>query len=257
MGIKGFKVDFMDRDDQPMVDFHYRAAEIAAKHKLLIDFHGTYKPTGLQRTFPNVINFEGVHGLEQMKWSSEKVDQVTYDVTFPFIRMIAGPIDYTQGAMRNASKGNYRPIGSEAMSQGTRCRQLAEYIIFESPLNMLCDSPSNYMQEKECTNFIASVPTVWDNTVSLNGKIGEYITIARQKGDVWYLGSLTNWDKRELELDLSFLGEGNFKAEVFKDGVNANKAARDYKKEIINIPASKKLKINMAQGGGYVMRIYR
>ncbi|MDU1890280.1 MAG: glycoside hydrolase family 97 protein [Dysgonomonas sp.] len=257
MGIKGFKVDFMDRDDQPMVDFHYKAAEIAAKYKMLIDYHGTYKPTGLQHTFPNVINFEGVHGLEQMKWSSAKVDQVTYDVTFPFIRMVAGPVDYTQGAMRNATKGNYRAVGSEAMSQGTRCRQLAEYIIFESPLNMLCDSPSNYMQEKECLEFIASVPTVWDNTIALNGKIGEYITIARQKGDAWYVGSLTNWDKRELEVDLSFLGDGNFKAEVFRDGVNANKAARDYKKEVINIPANKKVKIDMAQGGGYVMKIYR
>ncbi|SHE39372.1 glycoside hydrolase family 97 protein [Dysgonomonas macrotermitis] len=257
MGIKGFKVDFMDRDDQPMVDFHYKAAEIAAKYHMLLDYHGSYKPTGLQRTFPNVINFEGVHGLEQMKWSLETVDQVTYDVTFPFIRMIAGPVDYTQGAMRNATRGNYRPVNSEAMSQGTRCRQLAEYIIFESPLNMLCDSPSNYMNEQECTEFIASVPTVWDNTISLNGEISKYITIARQKGDVWYVGSLTNWDTRTLNLDLSFLGEGNYKADIFKDGVNANKVARDYVKETIAIPTDRQLKISMAEGGGYVMKIYK
>lgn len=255
MGIKGFKVDFMDRDDQLMVDFHHRAAEIGAKYKMLMDFHGTYKPTGLQRTYPNVINFEGVNGLEQLKWSTEELDQVTYDVIIPFIRQVAGPMDYTQGAMRNASKGNFRPINSEAMSQGTRCRQLAEYIIFESPLNMLCDNPSNYMAEKECTEFIAAVPTVWDNTVSLDGKIGEYVAIARQKNGDWYVGALTNWDARNMELDLSFLGEGNFKGEVFKDGVNADRVGRDYKKETIDIPANKKLPVSMASGGGYVIKI--
>jgi len=255
MGIKGFKVDFMDRDDQPMVKFHADVARIAAKYRLLIDFHGTYKPTGLHRTFPNVINFEGVFGLEQMKWSEPTVDQVTYDVTVPFIRMVAGPMDYTQGAMRNAIKSNYRPVWSEAMSQGTRCRQLAEYVIFESPLNMLCDSPSNYMNEKECTEFIAAVPTVWDNTIALNGKVGEYVTIARQKGNLWYVGSLTNWDSRSIELDLSFLGEGAFRAEIFKDGVNAHRNARDYKKEIIAIPANRKLTVDMVSGGGFVMKI--
>lgn len=257
MGVKGFKVDFMDRDDQPMVNFHYRAAEIAAKYNIMLDYHGSYKPTGLQRTFPNVINFEGVHGLEQMKWAEPSVDQVTYDVTFPFIRMLAGPVDYTQGAMRNATKGNFRSINNEAMSQGTRCRQLAEYVIFESPLNMLCDNPSNYLREPECTQFIVDIPTVWDNTIALNGEIGQYVTIARQKGDEWYLGSMTNWDARTLELDLSFLGEGNYKAEVFKDGVNAGKVARDYKKEIVDIPNSRKMTIEMASGGGYAMKIYK
>ncbi|MDU1906030.1 MAG: glycoside hydrolase family 97 protein [Dysgonomonas sp.] len=257
MGIKGFKVDFMDRDDQIVVDFHRRGAEMAAKYKLLIDYHGTYKPTGLQRTYPNVINFEGVNGLEQMKWADESLDQVTYDVTIPFIRQVAGPMDYTQGAMRNATKSNYASIYNEAMSQGTRCRQLAQYIIFESPLNMLCDSPSNYMAEPECTEFIATVPTIWDNTVALNGEIAKYVSIARQKDDVWYVGSMTNWDSRDMELDLSFLGVGNFKGEVFKDGINANRVARDYKKEIIDIPSDRKLKISMAQGGGYVVKITR
>lgn len=254
MGIKGFKVDFMDRDDQLMVDFHHRGAVMGAKYKLLIDYHGTYKPTGLQRTFPNVINFEGVHGLEQLKWGKD-VDMVTYDVTIPFIRQVAGPMDYTQGAMRNATKANYRPVNSEAMSQGTRCRQLAEYVIFESPLNMLCDNPSNYMSEKECTDFIANVPTTWDNTVALKGEIAKYVSIARQKGDVWYVGALTNWDARNLELDLSFLGDGEFKAEVFRDGKNADRVARDYKKESVNIPANKRLNVEMAPGGGFVMKI--
>jgi len=255
MGIKGFKVDFMDRDDQLIVQFLADAASIAAKYHLMLDFHGIYKPTGLNRTYPNVINFEGVFGLEQMKWVDPSVDQVTYDVSIPFIRMVAGPMDYTQGAMRNATKDNFRPVYSEAMSQGTRCRQLAEYIIFESPLNMMCDNPSNYMKETECTEFIAAVPTVWDNTIALNGKVGEYVSIARQKGNIWYVGALTNWNPRNLELDLSFLGNGSFTAEVFKDGVNANRVARDYKKEIITIPANRKLTINMASGGGYVMKI--
>lgn len=218
MGVKGFKVDFMDRDDQKAVDFYYRAAETAAKNKLLVDFHGAYKPTGLQRTYPNVINFEGVHGLEQMKWSGPEVDQVTYDVTMPFLRMLAGPVDYTQGAMRNATKSNYRPVFSEPMSQGTRARQLAEYVVFESPINMLADSPTNYMKEPESTRFIAAVPEVWDNTIALSGKIGEHIAIARKKGDEWYVGAMTNWNPREMELDLSFLGEGNYKAEVLKMG---------------------------------------
>ncbi|MDR2949831.1 MAG: glycoside hydrolase family 97 protein [Prevotella sp.] len=256
MGIKGFKVDFMDRDDQVVVDFHRRGAEIGAKYKMLIDYHGTYKPTGLQRTYPNVINFEGVNGLEQMKWNAE-LDQVTYDVTIPFTRQLAGPMDYTQGSMRNATKGNYRSVYNEAMSQGTRCRQLAEYIIFESPLNMLCDSPSNYMAEPECTEFIATVPTIWDNTVSLNGEVGKFVSIARMNGNTWYVGSMTNWDARNLELDLSFLGEGNFQGEVFKDGINADRVAKDYKKEIIDIPADRKLFISMASGGGYVVKITR
>nr|WP_165021199.1 glycoside hydrolase family 97 protein [Dysgonomonas sp. ZJ279] len=255
MGIKGFKVDFMDRDDQPMVDFHRRSAEIAAKYHIMLDFHGTYKPTGLHRTYPNVINYEGVNGLEQLKWASDTLDQVTYDVTMPFIRMLAGPIDYTQGAMRNASRGNFRPVNSEAMSQGTRCHQLAEYIIFESPLNMLCDNPSNYMREKECTEFIAVVPTVWDNTVALDSEIGKYVSIARQKGDDWYVGVLNNWDDRTLTLDLSFLDGNGYKAEIFKDGVNANRAARDYKREVIDLPANKKLDVKLASGGGYVVKI--
>ena len=257
MGIKGFKIDFMDRDDQEMVDFHYRAAEIAAKYKLMVDFHGTYKPTGLNRTYPNVINYEAVHGLEQMKWSDIHTDQVTYDVTMPFIRMLAGPVDYTQGAMHNANKRCYHSSMDTPMSQGTRCRQLAEYVVFESPLNMLCDSPTNYDREEECTEFIATIPTVWEQTIAMNGEIGKYITMARRKGDVWYVGSLTNWDARTLTLDLSFLGAGRWKAEMFHDGVNANRLASDYQKTVTDIPASRKLTVKMAQGGGCALKIYK
>ncbi len=257
MGIKGFKIDFMDRDDQQMVDFHYRAAVTAAKYEMLVDFHGTYKPTGINRTYPNVINFEAVHGLEQMKWTGPELDQVTYDVTMPFIRMVAGPVDYTQGAMRNATRRTHRGINDEPMSQGTRCRQLAEYVIFESPLNMLCDSPTSYEKEQECTSFISAVPTVWDNTIALNGEIGQYVSIARRKADVWYVGALTNWDARKLELDLSFLDEGDYMAEVYRDGANANRIASDYRKETVAISSNRKMTISMAQGGGFAMKIYK
>lgn len=255
MGFKGFKIDFINRDDQQAVKFCERMARIAAENHLLIDFHGVYKPAGIQRTYPNVLNFEGVAGLEQLKWSPEGYDEVTYDVTIPFVRMVAGPMDYTQGAMRNAIRKNYHPIGSEAMSQGTRCRQLAEYAVFEAPLTMLCDSPSNYMAEPECTEFIAGFPTVWDETVPICGEIGEYVAVARRSGDIWYVGALTNWDARDLTLDLNFIGDGNMT--VFQDGINADRAARDYKKTSAKIPADGIVKIHLAPGGGWVARITR
>lgn len=256
MGIKGFKIDYMNRDDQWMVDFLYRAAKTCADHHMIVDFHGVYKPTGLNRTYPNVLNFEGVWGMEQMKWSSPSSDMVTYDVTIPFIRMLAGPMDYTPGAMRNAGKSNYRPVNSEPMSQGTRCRQLAMYVVFDAPLNMLSDSPSNYLQEKECTEFITDVPTVWDETKILQGKVAEYIVTARKKGLEWYLGAMTDWNARELEVDLSFVGEGTYEIEYFTDGINADRAARDYKKVVAPLPSNRKITLKMAPGGGFAARIY-
>jgi len=253
MGIKGFKVDFFDRDDQMMVEFLESIAKSAAKHHLLIDFHGVFKPSGLERTYPNVINYEGVYGLEQMKWGADEYDQVLYDVTVPFIRMAAGRMDYTQGAMINRTKGNSYSDNSNPVSQGTRCRQIAEYVVFESPLVMLCDSPSRYYKEPECTEFIAGIPTTWDETVPLKGKVGEYIAIARRKGDDWFVGALTNWDERELELDLSFTGGGNMT--VFQDGVNATKMAEDYKKVETTLPAEGKITVKMAPGGGWAAKI--
>ena len=255
MGVKGFKIDFMDRDDQQMVDFYERAAVTAAKYKLMCDFHGAYKPCGLSRKYPNVVNYEGVNGLEQMKWSTIELDQVTYDVMIPFIRMVAGPMDYTQGAMVNAQKASYHASNSEPMSQGTRCRQLAMYVVFESPFNMLCDSPTNYEKEPVCTEFIAKIPTVWDETEALDGKVGEYCIIARRAGDVWYVGGMTNWDEREVEIDLSFLGEGNYAATEFVDGPNANKLGRDFLKKSIEVKGGSKLKVKMAKGGGFAMKI--
>ncbi len=251
MGIKGFKVDFMDRDDQLMTDFNYRAAEMAAKYNLILDLHGTHKPAGLNRTWPNVLNFEGVHGLEQMKWSDPSVDQMEYDVMIPFLRQVAGPMDYTQGAMLNASKGNYRPCNSEPMSQGTRCHQLALYTVLESPFNMLCDSPTNYLREPESTQFIAEIPTVWDETKVLAGKMGEYIVTARRSGERWYIGAITDWNARDIEIDLSFLPEGPWSIKAFADGANAHKKGIDYKVTSSTVENEHKIKVHMAPGGGW------
>ncbi|MBF9255702.1 glycoside hydrolase family 97 protein [Pontibacter sp. 172403-2] len=254
MGVKGFKIDFMDRDDQKMVDFYYKIADKAADYKLMVDFHGAYKPTGLQRTYPNVLNFEGVQGLEHAKWSDP--DFPKYDSTIPFIRMLAGPLDYTPGAMKNANKKSFRAIRSAPMSQGTRTHQLALYVLYEAPFNMLADSPTNYMEEPESTEFIASVPTTFDETVALDGKVGKYAAVARRKGDTWYVGAITNWDERDLNIDLSFLPKGNYEAVIFKDGINADRNGTDYVREVIKVNAGDKLKVHMKGGGGWAARIY-
>ncbi len=256
MGVKGFKVDFMDRDDQLMTGFNHKAAETAAKYGLLLDLHGTHKPAGLNRTWPNVLNFEGVHGLEQMKWSPGTVDQMKYDVTIPFARQVAGPMDYTQGAMHNATRSSYYPCGQQPMSQGTRCHQLALYMVLDAPLNMLCDSPSNYRKEPESTAFIADVPTVWDETLVLDGKIGEYIVTARRKGDTWWIGGITDWTPRDIEVDLTALSLGaGSKMELFADGVNAHRNANDYAKSDMSVAPGSKLKLHLAPGGGFAAKI--
>jgi len=252
MGVKGFKIDFIDRDDQKMVNSLYQIAQKAADNHLIVDFHGMYKPSGLQRTYPNVINFEGVKGLENMKWGT--TDQPIYDVTIPFIRMVSGPMDYTPGGMRNATKDSYRPVNSNPMTQGTRCHQLAMYTIFEAPLQMLADNPTIYQREQECTDYIAAVPTTFDETKALDGKVGEYVCIARRKGTTWYAGAMTNWDQRNLTIDLSFLGNGSYRAIFFEDGINANKDATDYKKTVTTVTANDKLSISLASGGGWAAR---
>lgn len=254
MGVKGFKVDFMDRDDQSMTAFNHRAAETAARYHLLLDLHGTHKPAGMNRTWPNVLNFEGVYGLEQMKWNAEKSDQMEYDTTIPFIRQVAGPMDYTQGAMLNASRGNAYSNYSEPMSQGTRCHQLALYVVLDSPLNMLCDSPTNYEREEECTSFIAGIPTVWDETRILAGELGEYIVTARRKGTTWYIGGITDWTPRDLQLDLSFVGSAAT-AELFRDGVNADRKASDYRREEIRLDPSHPFAVHLAPGGGFTLKV--
>jgi alpha-glucosidase len=249
LGIKGLKIDFVDRDDQKAVASLYEIARKAADNHLLVDYHGVFKPAGLQRTFPNVVGFEGVKGMENVKWANEDVPR--YDVSIPFIRMLAGPMDYTPGAMRNSNKANFRPINSNPMSQGTRCHQLAMYIIYEAPLQMLSDNPTIYMKEQECTDFITHVPTTFDETVALDGKAGEYAAIARRKGNTWYAGAMTNWTPRDLTIDFSFLGDGEHKAIVFRDGINADRDATDYKKEIIRVTKNDKLKFQLSPGGGW------
>ncbi len=256
VGVKGFKVDFMNRDDQQMVSFVTRAAEMAAKYHLILDFHGIYKPTGLNRTWPNVLNFEGIFGLEQTKWDND-CDLVTYDVTAPYIRFVAGPADYTQGAMRNATKKSYKAVYSEPMSQGTRCHQLAEYVIFKSPLAMLCDSPSNYVENRECLDFIAHVPTVWDKTQPLGGTLGEFIVLARRSEEVWYIAGLNNWDPRDVTVDLSFYKNTDCFVEVLQDGPNAHRVARDYVHNFYTTDKTQSLTIHMAPGGGFVIKIIK
>ena len=255
MGIKGFKIDFMDRDDQKMVQFYYRMAKKAAEYHLMIDYHGAYKPTGLQRTFPNILNIEAVHGMEQLKWSNPDMPQ--FDVSIPFIRMIAGPMDYTPGAMRNGTKETFRPINAMPMSQGTRCHQLAMYVMYEAPFEMLSDNPTTYMREQECLNFMSNVPTTFDETVELDGKVSEYAAIARRKGDSWYVGAMSNWNARDITIDLSFLKDGNYEAEIFQDGINADRDATDYKKEVKQVSSKDKLTVHLSNGGGWVAKIRR
>jgi len=253
MGVKGFKIDFIDRDDQIAVASLYEIAKKAAEYKLIVDYHGAFKPTGLQRTYPNVVGYEGVKGLENYKWAVE--DQPRYTVSIPFIRMMAGPMDYTPGSMRNANKENYRSISAFPMSMGTRCNQLAMYVMFEAPFQMLSDNPTTYMKEQECTDFIAKVPTTTDETVALDGKVGEFAAIARKKGETWFVGAMSNWTPREITLDFSFLGGGNYQATVFKDGINADRDGTDYKKEVIKLTSGDKVKIQLAPGGGWAARI--
>ncbi|MCX6169390.1 MAG: glycoside hydrolase family 97 protein [Ignavibacteriales bacterium] len=249
-GAAGIKVDFMQRDDQWMVNYYYKIAAEAAKRKLLVDFHGAYKPTGLYRTFPNVVTSEGVRGLEQSKWSDYANPLMA--VTIPFIRMFAGPVDYTPGAMINGTKNNFKPIFNQPMSQGTRCQQLAMYVIYESPLQMLADNPTNYYKEPECMEFLSAVPVQWDDTKILDAKVSEYVLAARRNGEKWFLGAMTNWTPRDLTIDFSFMLDGEYKITIWKDGINADRNADDYKKISQKVNKNTKLDIHLAPGGGWV-----
>ena len=248
-GIKGVKMDFMNRDDQYMVRLYERVAAKCAERKLLVDFHGAFKPTGIRRTYPNIMTYEGVVGMENCKWS-DKADP-KYDVTMPFIRMLAGPVDYTPGAMNTAQKKNFKPIFNRPMGIGTRCHQLAMYVVFESPLQMLADSPTSYLKEEECLAYLSEVPVVWDETIVLDAKVGEYIVIARKKGNDWYLAAMTNWDARELTVDLSKVAKGNFTFEEYVDGINADRNGNDYKRQVKTVSISDKYRVKMAPGGGW------
>jgi len=248
-GIKGIKVDFMARSEQYMVNFYERAAKACADRKLLIDFHGAFKPSGMARAYPNIINHEGVKGMENCKWSKDITPE--HDVTICFTRMLAGPMDYTPGAMNNKNEKDYSISFSHPMSQGTRCHQLAMYVCYDAPLQMLNDSPSNYYKETECTTFISQMPTVWDNTKILDAKVGDYILTARQKDNNWYLGAMTDWTARTLDIDFSFLGDGIYEIEIMQDGINAEVSCNDYKRVVQKVTKADKLSIKMAKGGGW------
>ena len=256
MGIKGFKVDFLDRDDQTAVEMVYRIAEMTARYKLTLDLHGIYKPTGINRTYPHIINFESVFGMEEVKWTDIKNNMPLYDVTFPYIRMMAGPVDYTPGAMRNATKADWRAMYSTPASMGTRCHQLAAYIVHDSPFTMLCDAPTNYLNEQECVDFITSLPVETDSTFIASGELGKYIVTVRKKDVNWYVGGMTNWDRRDVELDFSFLPEGvRYTATLFVDGINADKQAEDYRMEKRIVDRESRMKLHLASGGGFAMKL--
>ncbi len=249
-GVRGVKVDFMQRADQQMVTIYEEISRKTAENKLLVDFHGAFKPSGQMRAYPNVLSHEGVQGLEQLKWSKNITPR--HNLTLPFTRMVAGPMDYTPGAMINKQENNYAISWDQPMSMGTRTHQAALYVVFESPLQMLSDNPSNYKRDKEYTRFISRIPTVWDKTLALEGKIGEYLVVARKFGKNWYVGALTNWTEREFEIELSFLDQGEYKTEIIQDGINANTHAEDYQLFSTNVKKGDKLKIKMAKGGGFV-----
>ena len=265
MGVKGFKVDFFDRDDQKAINSVYEIAACAAKHQLLLDLHGM-RPFGVQFSYPNIVNFEGVKGLENSKWEPRVGDgplhdQPRYDVTIPFLRALPGAFDYTPGAMVNAVRSQFFGNNDHPMSQGTRVHQMAMYTIFDAPLQMLADSPTKYMQNQECTDFISQIPTVYDQVVPLDGKLGEYVVVAKRKGNKWYIAAMNNWQARDLTVDLSRLvtpndttgklEKMNGKANIFADGINADREATDYKHTYRQVTSDDKLLIHLAPGGGW------
>lgn len=253
-GIQGIKIDFMQRSDQVVVNFYTKTLREGAKRHMLIDFHGDQKPATMSRTWPNLISTEGVRGLEWSKWSDEA--QPDHNLMLPFTRMYLGPMDYTPGAMLNATKKTFAPISEHPMALGTRCHQLAMYVVFESPLQMLSDSPTNYMREPEAMEFLGAVPSTWDETKVLDAKIGQYVLVARRSGSDWYVGAMTNWTGRELQVDLSFLPAGTFQMQSYQDGGNADRYAGDYTMTKRSVDSNGKFKITLAPGGGWAARIH-
>jgi alpha-glucosidase len=242
----------MNRDDQEMVNYYEKVVKTAAAHRLTVDLHGAYKPTGLRRAYPNLLTREGVMGLEYSKWSENVTPE--YDVTIPFTRMLAGPMDYTPGAFRNAAKGRFEAKDIAPMSQGTRAHQLAMYVVYESPLVMASDHPEAY-EGQPGFEFIEKVPTVWDETRFLAGEPAQYIALARKKGENWYVGAMTNWEARTFDLPLGFLGAGEFEATIFADGPDAatEGTSLDISKRMVT--AGDWLTLKLAPGGGAAVLI--
>lgn len=254
-GVKGVKIDFMQRSDQEMVNFYLETAKVAARHQLLLDYHSSFKPSGLRRAYPNVLTYEGVKGSENQKWGQRITP--THNVTIPYIRMAVGPIDYTPGAMSNAHLVNHVASYDRPMSIGTRAHEVAKFVVFESPLQMLCDTPSAYRKEEETTRFIARIPAVWDETRFLAGEVGEYIAVARRLGDTWYVGAMTNDEERTILIDWSFLPDGDYRIEIFADGINADRHAEDYRLRALELDRSRAKQAELAPDGGWSAIITR
>ena len=252
-GVDFIMTDFMDRDDQRMVQFYHSIAKACAQHRIMVMYHGAFKPAGFNRTWPHAVTREGVLGSEYNIWSAKATPE--HDLLLPFIRMTAGPMDYEPGILDNATEKSFRPIGDKVMTMGTRCHQAAMFIVYESPIQVFSGNPSQGYLEPEFMELIGSIPTTWDTTIVLDGKVGDYIITARKKGNDWFIGAMTDWSARELPLDLSFLGTGEYEALICEDGINADRYPSDYVLQKKTLMQSSRFTARMAPGGGYVLRL--
>jgi alpha-glucosidase len=254
-GVDFIMTDFMDRDDQKMVNFYQRVAKACADHKIMIMFHGAFPPKGFNRTWPNAITREGVLGSEYNIWSDKPTPE--HDVTLPFTRMLGGSFDYEPGILDNATKEQFRPINQKVMSQGTRCHQLAMFIVYDSPMQIFSGNPSQGLMESKFMELLGSLPTTWDETKILEAKVSDYIITARKKGDDWYIAGMTDWTPREFNLSFDFLDDGIYKAELCMDGVNAATYPSDYLIKEFDLKKSAPLTIKMAPGGGFLLKLIK
>ena len=245
-GITAVKIDFMDHADQWMVNFYKRVTAEAAKHHIIVDWHGAFSPAGLEYEYPNLVSYEGVLGLEQMGGCRPE-----NTVFIPFIRNAVGAADFTPGGMFNMQPQQYSARRPNSGAQGTRCFQMALYVVLESGVQMLADVPARYYQNEDCTRYIASVPTTWDETRALEAKAGEYVVVAKRKGNKWFVGGITNGEARDFKLKLDFLGAGQHKMTAFKDGVNADYQAMHYNKVEQTVTSATTVDVHMERNGGW------
>jgi alpha-glucosidase len=253
-GVDFIMTDFMDRNDQKTVNFYYRIAKACAEHHIMIMYHGAFPPKGFNRTYPNNITREGVLGSEYNIGSN--LASPEHDVTLPFTRMLEGSFDYEPGILNNATQKGFRPIEGMVMSQGTRCHQLAMFVVYDNPMEIFSGNPSQAWLEPKFTELLANIPTTWDETKIIDGKVGKYIVTARQKGNEWFIGGMTNWTPRDVDLKFDFLDPaGTYKATICKDGINADRYAADYVLSDTILQKSDVMKIHLAPGGGFVIKL--
>jgi alpha-glucosidase len=252
-GVDFIMTDFMDRDDQPMVNFYHRIAKACADHQVMIMFHGAFPPKGFNRTWPHSITREGVLGSEYNIWSDKPTPE--HDVTLAFTRMLSGPLDYEPGILDNATKTQFRAIGQKVMSQGTRCHQLSMFVVYESPVSIFSGNPSQGLMEPAFMKLLGEIPTTWDETIVLEAKVSDYIITARKSGDDWYIGGMTDWTAREFTLPLSFLGPGIYEATLCADGINAETYPSDYIIKKFSSKPNSTFQVKMASGGGFVLKL--